>query len=190
MGGRSPQDGAEGPYLRIVGLSVQAAALPSAALGQLSAALVQLTELRCLYVAGIEQPSSLPDSIGQLSHLRALDITNSQGLGGTLPPSLGLLTDLRWLTIKGTRITGTLPEAMFPLDSPMVQMAITGACVRACVRAWVRSAFLPAACSLANPRLLLFLLLLLLLCESNFLRYFLRHRLLLVLLVLLLLLTK
>jgi hypothetical protein len=86
-----------GGHLRIVGFTLST--------DELSGALAQLTELRGAVIMNVQAPGAvLPRDIGRLRHLRLLDISASQGLGGTLPPSLGIAT-LEWLKITGSSAT-------------------------------------------------------------------------------------
>ena len=53
---------------------------------------------------------SLPHSIGQLQHLRMIELASMPGLSGALPLSLFTITTLRRLCICRCEIAGTIPS--------------------------------------------------------------------------------
>ena len=54
---------------------------------------------------------SIPDGIGELGKLRALNLDDNE-LYGTLPHTLGELTSLEYLSAKSNVISGGLPASM------------------------------------------------------------------------------
>jgi len=53
---------------------------------------------------------SLPSTIGSLTELHGLYVSDSQQLSGNLPPSIGALSSLKQLVIFSTAISGSIPE--------------------------------------------------------------------------------
>jgi hypothetical protein len=53
---------------------------------------------------------SLPSELGLV--LEKLDAFNNHMVTGTIPSEMGLLTNLRFLNIVGTAITGTVPDEL------------------------------------------------------------------------------
>ena len=64
-----------------------------------------------LVVSGNGISGTLPDGITVLTSLRYLSLGNNQ-MNGTLPSSLGLLTGLWTLDVSGNQLTGTIPSSL------------------------------------------------------------------------------
>ena len=63
---------------------------------------------------------SIPDAIGQLTHLTSFDLSNNH-LVGPIPESMGRLTQLEWLTIHGNNFSSRLPDPLLQrwLNGPL-----------------------------------------------------------------------
>ena len=55
---------------------------------------------------------TLPDELWELTRLRELHFEGNPGLTGGLPTGIGSLTDLEYLDLRGTSITGCVPVAL------------------------------------------------------------------------------
>jgi hypothetical protein len=82
--------------------------------GTLSAGVGQLTSLQQLGAASLPLSGSLPDEISNCTALKQLSIGYilQDGLHGTIPKSLGLLTNLEGLAFPQAGFTGTLPTEL------------------------------------------------------------------------------
>ena len=65
-----------------------------------------------LHLQYVGAHGELPEAIGELKYLRELWIIGNEGITGTIPSSLGGLTDLRDLTISGTSVSGMIPPRL------------------------------------------------------------------------------
>ena len=54
---------------------------------------------------------TIPPSLGGLTNLEVLELSRNQ-LSGTIPSSLGGLTNLRWLHLYDNRLSGTIPPSL------------------------------------------------------------------------------
>eukprot|EP00981_Chlorochromonas_danica_P010351 scaffold3152_cov256-Ochromonas_danica.AAC.1 len=63
---------------------------------------------------------TLPESLGNFSALKILDIESSEGLFGTIPHSLANLTTLNTLILDTLSLTGTIPSALSELRNLQV----------------------------------------------------------------------
>jgi hypothetical protein len=68
-----------------------------------------MTALQTLYLFSNQLTGSIPTSIGNLTQLRSLNL-NSNHLSGSIPTSIGNLTNLVQLFIGGNQLTGSLPH--------------------------------------------------------------------------------
>jgi Leucine-rich repeat (LRR) protein len=59
---------------------------------------------------------TIPSSLGQLTNLRSFDLYNNK-LSGTIPSSLGQLTNLRLLTLETNQLSGTIPSSLGQLTN-------------------------------------------------------------------------
>jgi len=77
-------------------------------------------EINQLSISGIS-PSlfigTLPDSIGMCTSLQTLRLSSLTGLSGSLPPSLGSLTNLVSLDLSLTSLSGSVPSSWSSLTS-------------------------------------------------------------------------
>ncbi|WIA23217.1 hypothetical protein OEZ86_010105 [Tetradesmus obliquus] len=77
-------------------------------------ALLGLTQLQVLRLAGNRLTGSMPAKISVLSQLRVLDLSGN-ALEGLLPLELASLTHLQELQLSGNRLQGGLPDALVRL---------------------------------------------------------------------------
>ena len=66
---------------------------------------------------------SIPESYSNLTSLEMLDLSHNPGINGTIPEMLSQLTRLRQLSIDGTEVTGTVPDA-FCHDGRVINISI------------------------------------------------------------------
>ncbi|KAG9440925.1 hypothetical protein H6P81_021090 [Aristolochia fimbriata] len=80
-------------------------------------ALSNLTFLSTFNSSGFALPSSIPDWFGsaRLPSLAVLDL-RSCSISGSIPPSLGTLSNLTYLDLSRNSLTGSLPESLFRLS--------------------------------------------------------------------------
>lgn len=79
--------------------------------GALPSALATLTLLRSLRLHGNSLNGTLPAQMCKsLTHLEELDLSKKNGLSGTLPPQLGMLTRLLRLDLSQNWVRGTIPS--------------------------------------------------------------------------------
>ncbi|ONM36907.1 Leucine-rich repeat protein kinase family protein [Zea mays] len=67
----------------------------------------RVTEMR---LTGMNLQGTLSNTIGQLSALKYLDLSNNQNLGGPLTPNIGNLKQLTVLILLGCTFTGNIPK--------------------------------------------------------------------------------
>eukprot|EP01122_Echinamoeba_exundans_P012622 TRINITY_DN5326_c0_g1_i3.p1 TRINITY_DN5326_c0_g1~~TRINITY_DN5326_c0_g1_i3.p1 ORF type:complete len:1072 (+),score=143.65 TRINITY_DN5326_c0_g1_i3:133-3348(+) len=84
----------------------------SPVLGTLPESIGNLTELVALEIRANQLNGTIPRSIGKLSKLVFLRLSDQPSLSGTLPVELGALLNLQYLRIFGTAINGTLPQEL------------------------------------------------------------------------------
>jgi hypothetical protein len=70
-----------------------------------------------LFLSRQQFTGTLSTGIGRLSELDYLDVVHCEGIGGSLPSEIGLLTKVRVLGLGGTSIEGTIPEELFHLTT-------------------------------------------------------------------------
>ncbi|XP_068656616.1 probable LRR receptor-like serine/threonine-protein kinase At2g16250 [Aristolochia californica] len=105
---------------RVVGINISG--LRRTRLGRLDPrfsvdALSNLTFLATFNSSGFALPGSIPDWFGsaQLPSLTVLDL-RSCSVSGSIPPSLGTLSNLIFLDLSRNSITGSIPESLFGLS--------------------------------------------------------------------------
>lgn len=54
----------------------------------------------------------IPPELGNLKHLKTLELLDNKELGGCIPPELGNCRELEILNIEGSPITGTIPDEL------------------------------------------------------------------------------
>ncbi|KAG7366893.1 RHS repeat-associated core domain containing protein [Nitzschia inconspicua] len=74
-------------------------------------------EVRILHLANENLSGSLPREMQLLSNSLEEIFLNGNNIGGTIPPSLGKLSNLRRLQLTGNALTGSLPESLDSLSS-------------------------------------------------------------------------
>ena len=94
--------------------------------GPIPSSIGSLSSLKFLNLGGNKFSGSIPQSLGQLGRLEELRIggqedvntpdnllASNKELGGTIPPGIGLPTrSLRVLRIRGTSVSGNIPESI------------------------------------------------------------------------------
>ena len=76
-----------------------------------------LTNLESLYIEGTDISGTIPSQVGNLQHLKELNLGDSPGLTGSLPTELGLLDTLTLLWIHDNPgLTGPIPSQLSELD--------------------------------------------------------------------------
>ena len=60
---------------------------------------------------------SLPSSLGNLSNLRELDLSYQRELSGNIPESLGYLSNLERLDLSANRLSGSIPASLGNLSN-------------------------------------------------------------------------
>ena len=63
----------------------------------------------------VQLTGTISPRIGQLSNMYRLYMSNCQGLSGTIPSEIGLLTSLKELDLRSTGVAGPIPEELFSL---------------------------------------------------------------------------
>uniref|UniRef100_A0A383VF13 Leucine-rich repeat-containing N-terminal plant-type domain-containing protein n=1 Tax=Tetradesmus obliquus TaxID=3088 RepID=A0A383VF13_TETOB len=86
----------------------------SQAVGPAPKALLGLTQLQVLRLAGNRLTGSLPAKVSLLSQLRVLDLSGN-AMEGALPLELATLTQLQELQLSGNKLQGSLPDALVRL---------------------------------------------------------------------------
>jgi LRR receptor-like serine/threonine-protein kinase FLS2 len=71
-----------------------------------------------MYMWNTHLDGSIPSSIGQISNLQLLSLTHSC-VSGTLPDSLVSLMHLHWLDLSSNCLSGTLPLSLAQLQGPV-----------------------------------------------------------------------
>jgi len=86
-------------------------------LGDLSGiALNEDGRIRSIYVTGSSMNGSLPPEIGLLTELEYITISGSQ-LNGPIPPEIGNLKKLIWIRLRNNQISGTIPVEISTLPN-------------------------------------------------------------------------
>jgi hypothetical protein len=60
---------------------------------------------------------TIPSELGSLFLLSNLNIANNGGISGQIPSEIGLLSQLTYLSLSGTSLTGTVPDEVCMLKS-------------------------------------------------------------------------
>jgi hypothetical protein len=83
-------------------------------------------DLEQLFVDRNDVTARLPASIGSLSRLAVLDMSNNNFVG-TIPASWGSLSNLKRLVLRGNpELTGSLPAALLTADKQEVRFELDG----------------------------------------------------------------
>ena len=64
-----------------------------------------------MYLSGFNLTGTIPASLGNLSQLESLDLYSNQ-LTGTIPATLGSLSQLKYLDLGENQLTGTIPASL------------------------------------------------------------------------------
>ena len=67
-------------------------------------------------LAGLGLAGSIPPSLGDISSLRSLDVSNNL-IAGTVPSSLSKLAGLTGINISGNKFTGVIPTVLCQVSS-------------------------------------------------------------------------
>jgi len=59
----------------------------------------------------------IPSEIGNLNHLKIIDLSYNYNLNGTIPPELGKLSNLEYLNIRANSFSGTIPPELGNLSN-------------------------------------------------------------------------
>ena len=92
-------------------------------IGTMPTAIGNLTALTNLVISENGVSGTIPETLGLLTMLEALQLCSAPTLGdlgrlsGTLPPSLGNLTRLEFLFVYATQLSGTLPPSLGELTA-------------------------------------------------------------------------
>ncbi|XP_042510859.1 receptor-like protein EIX2 [Macadamia integrifolia] len=81
--------------------------------GSIPASIGNLSSLRTLYLSETQITGPIPISIGRLSSLRDLDLSSNQIMDATIPESIGELSELVYLRISNSSWRGVISECHF-----------------------------------------------------------------------------
>ena len=96
----------------VVSLYIQANNL----VGRIPSEIAHLTELEWLYIGGSNGISeSIPPEIGSLPKLKYLSLSRNS-LAGSIPPEIGSLTKLKGLSLSGNVLAGSIPPEIGSLN--------------------------------------------------------------------------
>lgn len=79
--------------------------------GRLLPHLLQLTELKTIYITGHDIAGPIPPGLGQLTKLEYLLLTHSN-LSGAIPKELGSPAALQWLYLNNNELSGAIPPEL------------------------------------------------------------------------------
>lgn len=80
--------------------------------GTIPESITTMQVLKYFYVANNKISGDIPASIGNLTHLRHLEMSDNANLKGEIPVSIGNLTLLELLSINNTKISGNIPSVL------------------------------------------------------------------------------
>ncbi|XP_039687915.1 receptor-like protein EIX1 [Medicago truncatula] len=80
--------------------------------GEIPSSLLNLQNLRDLYLSYNQLQESVPKEIGQLAHIQQLDLSENQ-LQGSIPSTLGNLSSLNYLSIGSNNFSGEISNLHF-----------------------------------------------------------------------------
>ena len=70
-----------------------------------------ITAVESLVVNNIDLEGTIPSSLGILTQLTRLDLSYNK-LAGTIPTSLGLLSNMQWLNVGNNHLTSSIPSSL------------------------------------------------------------------------------
>lgn len=79
--------------------------------GTLPASIGQLSNLRFLDLSNQQLTGELPQSLGELSQLDTLELSNCR-FSGSIPSSLGKIASLQYLSLAGNQLSGEIPATL------------------------------------------------------------------------------